>query len=331
MKRKILFFVMLVTIAGLFTIQSCKKDAPLEPTAYLAAMPEAPVPALDAIIPFTGTGQSINLAWSGTATNAIKWDVYFGDSESPDKVASNVAANTYTTSITKGGLYFWQVVTTDAFNITTKSPVWSFDVNSNPDVPGTPVPALNATNVSCNPTIGWDASDPEDDELTYDLYLGKTGTPTVAASGLTDASYDVVTTLTANTDYFWKVVVHDPYGGTSESPIWKFTTGALPITKFTGNYLADEPAEDYTYDISFTLGTATTINTTNYWNSGWKATFTLDLTKLTYSMTSYTFSAGWTGVEAGIINTTTGTMTGTYTLWLNNVIQEQGVHTYTKK
>jgi hypothetical protein len=330
MKRKNLVSIMLLILAGIFTLQSCSKEAPVEAKSFMAAMPVAPVPASDAVIAFTGTGQTINLAWTGTATNAVTWDVYFGDSSSPDKVAT-VTANAYTATITKGGAYYWQVVTIDANNVTTKSPVWSFEVNSNPSVPATPVPANNATNVSCNPTITWAATDPENDDLTYDLYLGKTSTPAIYSAGLTSASLDVATTLLATTDYYWKVVANDPFGGTSTSPVWKFTTGALPISKFTGPYLADEPAEDYSYDISFAFGSATTITTTNYWNSNWKATFTLDLTKLTFAMTSYTFSTGWTGVESGIINTATGTMTGTYTLWLNGVIQEQGVHTYTKK
>lgn len=332
MKRKIIFFVALLTIFGLFTMQSCKKDTMVKPTPYVAAMPEAPVPAVDAVVAFTGTGQTIPLSWTASATNAISWDVYFGDTPSPDHVATVTNANTYTATVTQGGTYYWQVITTDANNVESDSPVWSFEVNSNPNVPNTPSPAVAATKVSCNPTITWKATDPEGDDLTYDLYLGTTATPTtVVASGLTAATFAVTATLTPNAPYYWKVVAHDPYGGSSVSPVWNFTTGALPINTFVGTFSTDEPAEAYKYDVAFTFGSASTIKTTNYWNSGWPATFTLDFTKLTYTMTAYTFSANWTGVESGIIDPVTGTMTGTYTLWLKGVIQEQGVHTYTKK
>lgn len=318
----------MLTILGLFTMQSCKKEAPVVQTLYVAAMPSAPEPAVDAIIPFTGTGQQIVLSWTGTATNAVTWDVYFGGTDAPDKVAT-VTANTYTATITTGGTYFWQLITQDAQGLTTKSPVWSFEVNSNPNVPTTPVPTLNKINVSCNPNIQWAASDPEGDALTYDLYLGTAASPAAYSSGLADTSLLITATLLPNTVYYWKVVAHDPYGGVSTSPIWNFTTGALPVAKFVGNYNADEPAEAYSYPVSFAQLTATTIKTTNYWNSAWPATFTLDFTKLTYTMSSYTFSAGWTGEESGIIMPATGKMVGSYTLWLNGVVQEQGVHTYT--
>lgn len=324
---------MLLALTSIITMQSCKKEEPVTPKEFLAAMPSVPVPVNAAIIPFTGAGQAINLAWAGTASSAIKWDVYFGNTSSPAKVASNVTANSYVAHIgTAGGTYYWQVETTDAQNITSTSPVWKFEVNSNPNAPSTPVPALNATAVSCTPTISWTGTDPEGDALTYDLYLGTSSTPTsVASSGLTSATYTIASALSANTDYYWKVVAKDPYGGQSVSPVWKFTTGALPIAKFTGSYKADEPAEDYSYTVSFSMVNPTVIKTTNYWNSGWTANFTLDLTKLTFTMSSYTFSTGWTGVESGIIDLVTGQMTGTYTLWLNGGIQEQGVHTYTKK
>ena len=245
MKRKNIFLVMVLILSGIFAIQSCKKEAPVETTVVMAAMPAAPDPGVDAIVPFTGTGQTINLAWTGTATNAVKWDVYFGKKSSPALAASGVTTNTFNTTITKGGTYYWQVSTTDVNGVNTVSPVWSFEVNSNPNVPSTPVPTLNKVNVSCNPNIQWAASDPEGDALTYDLYLGTTASPAPYSSGLADTSLVITATLLPTTAYYWKVVAHDPYGGVSTSPIWKFTTGLLPVAKFVGNYNTDEPAEAY--------------------------------------------------------------------------------------
>jgi hypothetical protein len=270
------------------------------------------------------------LTWTGTATDPIKWDVYFGNTSTPEQVASNVAANSYDVQVTTGGTYYWQVKTTDANNVRSESPVWEFVVNSNPNVPSGPVPDSAAVDVSCTATLEWNATDPEGDELTFDLYLDKTTPPAATAgSGLPGAGYTITTALNANTDYYWKVVTHDPYGGVSESPIWKFTTGALPVNTFTGNYRADEPAEYYSYDIDFSFVNPITIKTANYWNSGWTANFTVDLTALTYSMPLSVWDT-YSGIESGIVDPATGTMTGTYTIFHNSSVIEQGVHTYTK-
>jgi hypothetical protein len=330
MKRKIIFSVIVLVIAGIFTIQSCKKASPLEPVEFIAALPAAPQPVNETIIPFTGSGQTVNLSWEGASSTATSWDVYFGKQSNPPKVAT-VTSNAYTANIgTTGGVFNWRVIGTDANGKTTESPVWSFDVNSNPNVPGMPVPALNAINVSCNPTIKWSDSDPEGDDLTYDLFLDTNATPAkVATSGISDTSVAIAATLVPNTIYYWQVVAHDPYGGQTAGPIWKFTTGALPASKFTGNYNADEPAEAYSYGVAFTLVDASHVQTNNYWNSGWTGVFTLDLTNGTYNMPLTNFGGGWTGKESGIIYTSNGKMVGTYVIWLNGVIQEEGVHTYT--
>jgi hypothetical protein len=222
MKRKILFFVMLLAVLGLSTMQSCKKDAVVTPKEYVAAMPEAPVPAVDAVVPFTGTGQAITLEWTGTATNAIKWDVYFGDTDAPDLVSSAQTANTYTAHVTAGGTYFWGVVTVDANNVESASELWSFQVNSNPVVPVLTAPANNAVAVSKTVALKWTATDPEEDDLTFDVYLGTTATPGVATTGLADATYSP--TLAYNTTYYWRVVSKDPYGGSATSAVYKFTT-----------------------------------------------------------------------------------------------------------
>lgn len=333
MKRNILRFIILLTVLGLVTIQSCKKDEVVKPTDFVAAMPEAPAPAVNGIIARTVGTQTVNLTWNGTATNAITWDVYFGKTSHPSHVGT-ATTNAYTASVTTGGKYYWQVVTTDNHGVESDSPVWSFQVNSDPTAATTPAPANSAVNVSATlSTLTWVGADPEGDDLTYDVSFGTSATPPPVASGLTSASYTLASALAPNTLYYWSVVTHDPFGGKSTSPVWSFTTGAAPVNTFVGNFNADEPAESYSYGVSFTMVNSTTIKTTNYWNSGWTGTFTLDFTKKIYTMpfTQFTTTGNiWTGIESGSINTTTGKMQGTYTIWKNGVISEQGVHTYTK-
>jgi len=330
MKRKSIILVMLLVLSGLFVMQSCTKDeTATAPTVLIAAVPANPVPVDATIIPFVGTPITISLAWEGTATSTIKWNVFFGDSEEPDQVATEITGNTFNVTVRTGGTYYWKVETIDAKSVKSTSPLWSVIVNTKPAAPATYVPANAAVNRSVNGPLTWVCSDPEGDDITYKVYLGKTSTLALAAEILNTTSYTPATTFTASTLYYWKVVAVDANGAVTEGPVQTFTTGLEAISTYTGKYLCDEPAEDYSYDISFAKVTSTTIKTTNYWNSGWAGTFTLDLTKMTYSMPT-TVWGGYSGIEAGIIDPKTGKMVGTYTIWSGTSIIEQGVHTYTK-
>ena len=223
MKVRILFFVTLLALAGIVAMQSCKKDEPVAFKSYVAAIPAAPTPGVGSIIPFTGADQAINLAWTGTATNAPTWDVYFGSASNPALVASGISGNTYTAHVSAGGTYYWRVSTVDVNGIRIDNPVvWSFEVNSNPDVPVLTAPADQATAVSKAIALTWTATDPESDNLTYDIYLGTTAAPGPVATGLTAATYSP--TLDFNTTYYWKVVAKDPYGGVNTSAVFSFTT-----------------------------------------------------------------------------------------------------------
>jgi hypothetical protein len=335
MKRKLLYFVMLVAVLGFVTIQSCKKDEVVVPKEYQAAMPEAPVPAVDGIVPFTGTGQAINLEWTASATNAIKWDVYFGDTETPDQVATGLSTNAYTAHVTKGGTYYWQVVTTDANKVESDSPVWSFQVNSNPAAPALTAPANNATAVSNAASLTWTATDPEDDDLTFDVYFGTTATPAPVKTGVTDLTF--TPTLAPSTTYYWKIVAKDPFGGSSTSAVYSFTTGALPVVKFVANFdVAETSVQNgaYAYVNAFTKVDNSTIQATNWWDSGWTAKFVLDFVKNTIVMTPFTAVSGantYICTGSGKINQTTGEIDLVYSVTKNGVLLENGTEIFTIK
>ncbi len=60
--------------------------------------------------------------------------------------------------------------------------------------------------------------------MTFDVYFGQDESNLrLKAQNLTKNSY-TVTDLEYGTTYYWKVVVKDIKGATSEGPIWKFTT-----------------------------------------------------------------------------------------------------------
>jgi hypothetical protein len=324
MKNIKLRSVVLLLSLLIFTISGCKKDDTPDPVLYKAAVPANPTPANDAVVPLAGT--SYTLTWEGDATI---WDVYVGTTDPPTLAQAGVNGKSYTFTTTTGGAFFWQVVTTDGNGIVSTSPVWNFFINSPPSIPVLDSPENDSVGFPVSGALEWSCTDAEGDALTFDVYIDSINTPGIVAADLADPTYSP--SLVASTKYYWKVVAKDPHGGTSTSILKSFTTGLEPIMTFTGDYTADEPAEAYSYDVTFTKASATSIQTDNYWNSGWTAEFTIDLVNLTYSMPYTEWTSVYSGNESGIIDPATGTMTGTYTIFKNGVSLEQGVHTYTKK
>ncbi len=74
------------------------------------------------------------------------------------------------------------------------------------------------------PTLSWEkALDPDGDEVTYDLYLGKQGEPTsLLAEALTVNSFTSIDTLDFYREYQWKVIAKDAKGASTSSPVKSF-------------------------------------------------------------------------------------------------------------
>jgi len=304
---------MLLVLAGIAT-QSCKKEAPVNPTPVLAAVPDVPVPSNGTVIAFTGANQAVNLSWQGTGDNQSTWYVYFGTSEqSSNPLVATVTSNSYTAHIgTIGGTYYWQVVTTDVNNITTRSPRWKFNVNSAPNVPALTAPANNATLV--DPTtaaLTWTSTDPENDNLTYDVYFGTTATPGLLATKVTDKTYKP--TMAFNTKYYWKIVAKDPSGGITSSAINSFTTKSLVVYNFSVfNGVSSELCGTFSatalHDVSVQVNTTTKVIT------------------MFLPIADAMVAAGWGTVYSGTqsINITydpiTLAVTSTKQLWCNSFI-----------
>ena len=116
--------------------------------------------------------------------------------------------------------------------------------NPAPNDPEAPSPSSGATVGSRNPTLTWDASDPDNDDLTYDVHLGPSSSPAQVAGGLTSKSYETEG-LQSGTTYNWKVVVTDQDGATTEGPVWSFAT---PSSRGGGAY-----DEDFSTDPNYTV------------------------------------------------------------------------------
>jgi C1A family cysteine protease len=94
-----------------------------------------------------------------------------------------------------------------------------------PGIPSTPSPLNGATDVSMSLTLGWAACA---NTNSYDIYLGTSSTPPWVANR-TSTNY-AVSGLASGTTYYWKIVAKNTCGGSTDGPVWSFTTMAETIT-----------------------------------------------------------------------------------------------------
>jgi hypothetical protein len=130
----------------------------------------------------------------------------------------------------RGVPYSWFINSVESsFGNTTMSEVWSFYNAGEAIISFIPFPAvalspahganLNNTN---SVTLSWSATDLDNDIENFDLYFGSSAPPEVFASSITDSTYPDIP-VTANTEYFWRIVTRDQNGNESQSEVFSFT------------------------------------------------------------------------------------------------------------
>lgn len=169
------------------------------------------------------------LNWQTTTDpdgDVVVYDVYFGTDANPVNVASaNQAGTSYAPILTANSTYYWKVVAKDPNGGSSQSATWSFStLNNGPGSVVLTAPADEATDIALDAPLSWDAvTDPDGDDIVYDVYLGKEATPTtIVSTDQEGTTYNA--TLVSGTTYYWKIVAKDDNGATSESVIWSFTT-----------------------------------------------------------------------------------------------------------
>ena len=200
------------------------------------SMPENPIPN------DFDVGQSVTTGFSWSASdidgNLAQYDLYLGTSSSPPLAAAGLTQPGYIPSSPLEPLtrYYWRVVARDALGLETSGYVWTFTtrlVNSPPSQPRDVNPKDGATGVKLDVDVVWVASDIDNDPLVYDLYFGASPDPPLVATDLATPTYSPAT-LSYETNYYWRVVAHDPQGHETSGPVWSFI--ARPV-----NFPPDPP------------------------------------------------------------------------------------------
>ena len=125
--------------------------------------------------------------------------------------------------------YYWQIISADNRGKETAGPIWRFSthspVNRRPDNPVAVSPASGTAGIAISSQLRWTASDPDNDALTFDVFLGSAFPLAKVAAGHSATYFQPAANLKYDTVYFWQVVVRDSRGLTNiESPVWSFST-----------------------------------------------------------------------------------------------------------
>ncbi len=145
----------------------------------------------------------------------LSYDLYVGEG-TPTLVATSLTFPVYELKLLPGKEYKWLVVARDGKGGVSRSPVWRFETapNSPPNPPKAISPSQGETVDSSKVALNWTDSDPDGDEVFYDLYVDGIE----VAKDLKVPSYTV--SAVEGEKHLWRVVAKDKFGGRSESEWW---------------------------------------------------------------------------------------------------------------
>ena len=181
-----------------------------------------------------------DLSWTGgdpDPGDTVTYDVYLDATSPPTtKVSNNQTGTIYDppSELNYDETYYWIIVAWDTHGASTNGDEWHFTTestpNNPPNLPSDPDPSNGETDVDVDYDLSWTCSDPDGDDLTYDVYFeAGDSTPDVLVSNdQTETTFDPGT-LDYDTIYYWQIIAEDEYGATTDGPIWHFATEEEPV------------------------------------------------------------------------------------------------------
>jgi|GEM_PF-2375571 len=168
---------------------------------------------------------------TGVGNDPKTYDVYFGNTTPPPKIASNIYGWTFTVGeeLSFDTTYYWKIDVWDNLGNPTYGDIWNFTTRGNepPNTPSNPSPLDGVTGVHINTDLSWTGGDPDGDDVLYDIYFGIISPPQpppIIEENYSGTVYDLEGLLAFDKTYYWKVVAWDPFDYTAPGPNWSFTT-----------------------------------------------------------------------------------------------------------
>jgi len=201
----------------------------------------------------TGEELTYNFSTQDAEGDNVSYWVDWNDTTTPEWTGPFAHDEEITLTHTWGenGTYLIKAKVKDIFNEESDWEVFEVTIIENhpPNSPSYPSPSDGAEDVDIEANLSWNCSDPDNDDLTYDVYF-EDNDPTpdeLVSNNQTGTTFDPGT-MKYETQYYWQIVAWDEYGASTSGPIWDFTTGIEP------NDPPDEPSdpdpEDGEVDVS---------------------------------------------------------------------------------
>lgn len=89
-------------------------------------------------------------------------------------------------------------------------------------VPSLLAPQLGISINGATTQLSWEAKDPDNDPMPYDIYFGTENPPQTLSENIASTSIDV--SISPNLHYYWRVVVKDNKQGVAKGQVWNFKT-----------------------------------------------------------------------------------------------------------
>lgn len=175
---------------------------------------------------------TISFSWQA-ATNAESYDLVIKNLISTQQTTYSATSTSKDIELSKTQPYSWYVLSKSSKTTTTrKSAVWKFYVAGTPASSYAPFPATIITPIDnsmvasggasqVNIVLQWDATDIDNDIVSYAIYLDNKDASTQINSLI--ATKTTTLSLASGMSYYWRVVTIDAAGNSSDSGPYFFT------------------------------------------------------------------------------------------------------------
>jgi len=204
---------------------------------YIDIVNDPPMPPTDPEPENDTTNVDINviISWVGEDPNGdtLTYNVYFEkDDADPDVMVSENQSLPYydiPEPLEYETDYYWKIEAWDSYEAGSQGPIWHFTTgsapNDPPDQPSDPIPLTGSFEEEIFVELSWTCSDPNGDELVYDVYLeAEDPDPDILVSNDQNETTFQTTLLKYKTTYYWQIIVKDEDGASRTSPVWNFKT-----------------------------------------------------------------------------------------------------------